>query len=463
MAADMFDADLVIIGAGPAGLAAVREVIDAGARVVVLDEQAAPGGQIYRNVLGASERQNALLGQDYSDGHKLAASVIDGKADYRAGATVWQVGRDGTVHFTRDGAAGRIRGRHVLLATGALERPMPVSGWTLPGVMTAGAAQILMKTGALAANNAVLAGSGPLLYLVACQMIRAGFAPKALVETQPGSAWIAGLRHLPRALRGWKTLVKGLGLIAAIRKAGVPRYPGASQLQIEGENTAQAITFQHNGKRRRIATDTVLLHQGVIPNTQITRALGIDHQWDDLQRCFHPVHDEYGQSTIETISMAGDGAGIAGAKAAEYSGRIAAINVLAKLGLITEPEKRVRVRHWIGLRRSEQAVRPLLDTLYAPPREILQPVGETIVCRCEEVTAVDIRTYAALGCQGPNQLKAFSRCGMGPCQGRYCGPTVTNILAQELNTTPDRIGTFRVRSPIKPITLGELAKLDEAL
>ncbi|MEK6204247.1 MAG: FAD-dependent oxidoreductase, partial [Amylibacter sp.] len=147
--------DLIVIGAGPAGLAAASQAADHGAAVMLLDEQSALGGQIYRNILSASAQQNTILGSDYTDGLPLAADIDTKIIDYRANATVWKVGTDGYVTFTQNGVAQQVCGRHILLATGALERPIPLPGWTLPGVMTAGAAQILLKTSGLVARDAV--------------------------------------------------------------------------------------------------------------------------------------------------------------------------------------------------------------------------------------------------------------------------------------------------------------------
>jgi bacterioferritin-associated ferredoxin len=159
------------------------------------------------------------------------------------------------------------------------------------------------------------------------------------------------------------------------------------------------------------------------------------------------------------ISVAGDGAGIGGARAAAIQGKLSALAVLEKLGLGALEHKR-GIQKNLQLRLSdEMAIRPFLDALYAPPQEILRPVDDVIICRCEDVTAGDIRQYARLGCTGPNQAKAFGRSGMGPCQGRYCGLTVTELLAEATGVTRNDVGYYRLRSPLKPVTLGELASL----
>lgn len=454
--------DLVIIGAGPAGMAAAATAAGCGLSVIVMDEQAAPGGQIYRDVERVAPMRGAFLGQDYADGLTLVKGLGQAHVTHLGGAVVWAI-EDGTrVCYTRNGEAAAIEASRILLATGALERPMPVPGWTLPGVMTAGAAQILMKQSGLVPATAVLAGSGPLLYLLAAQMVRAGTPPKALIETQSLKDMMTAMPHLASALRGWRYLAKGLGLLGELRKAGVPRHTGASAIAIEGETCATAIRFEAGGRQHRIGCETVLLHHGVVPNTQASRSIGAAHGWNGRQQCFEPVLDEWGRSSVDSVFLAGDGAGIGGANAAALAGRLAALAIACDLGKITVASRDAQAA---PLRRGlagELAARPFIDLAYPPYPASLLPADNTIVCRCEEVTAGDIRHYARLGCLGPNQAKAFGRAGMGPCQGRYCGLTVTSILADANAATPEQTGYFRIRPPIKPVTLGELAALNVA-
>lgn len=453
--------DIAIIGAGPAGVSAAVEADRHGASVLLLDEQPRPGGQIYRNVQIATPRQKKVLGEDYTKGAALVSALAGSGAVHLAGVTVWQVTGNGRIAFSRNGQAEQVQARHVIVATGATERPVPVPGWTLPGVLTAGAAQILMKSGGLVADNAVLVGSGPLLYLVAAQMVTAGHAPKTLVETQTPADLRAALRHLKGALKGWRYLVKGLGLISQLKRAGVRRYTGARDIAISGTERAEAVSFLQNGRHHRIEADTVLLHQGVVPNTQITRSLQLDHRYDDGQNCFVPVTDALGQTSNPMVSVAGDGAGIGGAIVAALSGRLSALGAVQHLGLIPKETLETVAAPLLKARTRERAIRPFLDRAYPPSPDILRPADKTIICRCEEVTAGDIRRYAALGCKGPNQAKAFGRSGMGPCQGRYCGLTVTEILASENGLSQQETGAFRIRAPLKPVTLGELAVYED--
>jgi NADPH-dependent 2,4-dienoyl-CoA reductase/sulfur reductase-like enzyme len=444
-------------------MAAARLAAEAGIKAVVLDEQPQPGGQIYRNVTKATPRQHQILGPEFGKGLALANAMSHPNLTYMPEAIVWSLAVSQTgavsVAFSQQGVAQTISAKRLLLATGATERPMPLPGWTLPGVMTAGAAQILIKQSGLVPQGAVLAGSGPLLYVVAVQMLRAGSPPLALVETQNAGDRLQALRHLPRAAFGLSYLLKGLGLLAELQRGGVARYRGATHLAIEGVQTAQALTFTHRGKPHRIDCAMVLLHHGVIPNTQASRLLDLDHRWHPNQQCFAPVTDVWGRSSRGAVFVAGDGGGIGGAQTAALSGQIAALEIAHDLGAVPTAARDLMARHLRARRRLDLAARPFLDAAFPPYRAALLPDDSTIICRCEEVRAGDVRHSAALGCRGPAQLKAFCRAGMGPCQGRNCAATLTHLLADHHQIPPDTVGSLRIRPPLKPVTLGELASL----
>lgn len=450
--------DVVVIGAGPAGMSGATTLAGLGLKVVLLDEQGSPGGQIYRGITLAPLSRRDLLGPDYAHGNELAQALASSSVRYEKGASVWQVTRERQVSYLRDGRLYTLDAKAVLLATGAMERPFPIPGWTLPGVMTAGAAQILLKSAGLAPREpVVLAGCGPLLYLLGWQYLRAGVAIKALVDTtRPEDYWRAR-RHLFAALRAWPYLRKGLELMRSLRSAGIAHYSGAEQLAVEGADAAQALTFNVGGRPQRIATRCVLLHQGVVPNIQFSQSLRARHEWDPAQLCFTPVIDPWGELDVPNVYTAGDGAGIGGAQAAALQGELTALGIAARLQTISDAQRNHRAESLRHKLAGNLRIRPFLDTLYQPKQENRIPADDVMVCRCEEVTAGDLRSFVALGCAGPNQAKSFGRCGMGPCQGRMCGLTVTEVIAQARGVSAAEVGYYRIRPPIKPITLGELA------
>jgi NADPH-dependent 2,4-dienoyl-CoA reductase/sulfur reductase-like enzyme len=203
----------------------------------------------------------------------------------------------------------------------------------------------------------------------------------------------------------------------------------------------------------------VLLHHGVVPNTQLSRLLRVEHDWDDAQLAWSPRVNAWGESSLAGLRIAGDGTSIAGALAAKASGALAAIGAAHAMQRLSDNERDQRAAPLMRALTRQLRIRPFLDALYRPPEWINAPADETVVCRCEEVTAGCVREMARLGCQGPNQTKFFSRCGMGPCQGRVCGLGVTQILARELGKPPADVGAYRIRAPLKPVPMSSLASL----
>lgn len=452
--------DLIVIGAGPAGMAAATTGAGLGLKTLLLDEQPAPGGQIHRAVERAAPRVAQLLGPDYTHGATLVQALRGSGAECCHDTLVWDLSRELTLTALQAGRVRQFSAPQVVAATGALERPSPIPGWTMPGVMNAGAAQIALKSGgSVPAGRVVLAGAGPLLLLVAVQLLDAGVEVAALVETAPAANRRRALAHVPGALAAWPILAKGLKLLARLRMAGVPWHRGATALRMLGSDRAQGLAFTAAGRAVEVPADTVLLHHGVIPDTQLSRLMRVAHRWSDEQLAWQVETDAWGQTSLPGLRMAGDGVAIAGARAAEASGALAALGAAQALGHIDERQRAERAAPWQRLLAAERRIRPFLDALYRPPDFITAPDDAVTVCRCEEVTAGRVREMARLGCQGPNQTKFFSRCGMGPCQGRVCGGVVTQLLAAERGRPPQEVGAYRIRAPLKPVPLGALAAL----
>lgn len=444
--------DLAIVGAGPAGMGAAVEARAQGLSVLVVDENAAPGGQVFRAAEAAAA--DPAVAPEIAPGLPLIGAFRACGAEYRPGTTLWHLDPEaGLLSLAAAGRTSEATARRVLLATGAQERPVPIPGWTLPGVMTAGAAQILLKTaGAVPAGRVVLAGQGPLTWLLAVQLARAG-APPLVLETR-GVGLAAALRRAGGGLfAGRGLLVKGLGLMVAARRLGVRVVRGVRGLRAEGGERLEAVAWEDG----RVPCDTLLLHEGVIPSTHVSRAIGLDHAWDGAQACWRPVADPFGASSHPRIAVAGDGAGIGGWEAAVAAGRLAGLDAARRLGSLEEGAFAARAAGPLAARRAALALRPFLDALYAPPAEILAPADGTIACRCEEVSAGAIRAAARLGATGPNQLKAYLRCGMGPCQGRICAPITAALIAEARGLAPEDVPPLRPRAPYKPISVGMLA------
>lgn len=452
---------LLIIGAGPAGLAAAITAAKQKIACAVLDEQPALGGQIYRSIESVPKQREKILGSEYSRGKALASSFRECGAEYHASTKVWSLNKEREVGLLQNGVASIITADQIIVANGAMERPVPFPGWTLPGVMQAGAGQILFKSaGVVPDNGVVLAGSGPLLLLLAWQYLQAGVEIKALLDVTPLSNHFGAMFKLPKALLAMHYLTKGIGFQIGLKRAGIPMLFGVKNLRAEGEDQLQRVCFRHRATEKVIESELLLTHFGVIPHIWLTQAAGCAHQWHASQQCWRPEHDEWGNTSLKGILVAGDGAGIHGARSAENAGRLAGLEALFALGVIGKEERNkqgAQDRKWM---HKENYIRPFLEAYYQIPKSLLAtPNNDTIVCRCEEVIAGQIRAAVASGHDNSNQVKFLTRCGMGACQGRQCSNAVAHIVAESSGQSVVDVGHFRGRPPVTPLTIGQLASL----
>lgn len=455
------DADVIVIGAGPAGMAASVDLARAGLRVIVLDMQPAPGGQIFRGLeanLGAglsAQPLLAALGPAYAAGETLIKAFRKTPGiDFRPGHTVWELRRDGTVGWLRGAQAGYLRAPHVVLANGAMERPVPFPGWTLPGVMTAGAVQTLLKAGRLGPEGrVVIAGTGPLVFLLADQLRRLGVRIGLLARTDRLRDQIAALPRLH-----WSTLpalAKGAGWLARLHLAGVPMRRGVTGIEALGTGRVEALRILQGARVTEVPCDLLVVHDGIVPAIELAQSAGVRIDWDDRLAAWHPVTSEDGQALPAAapalvdgpcrILMAGDARQIGGAEAAMAQGRHVAARLLAR----GEKESRARVRRLLR-------PRAFLEAAFPPGLTAGLPGGATPVCRCEEIDAATLAGLIRLGLRDIDQLRGVSRCGMGPCQGRHCAVTLARMIAAETGAPPV---PFHARPPVRPLPLGALAML----
>ena len=452
------DFDLVIIGAGPAGMSAAIQASKFDMKTLVLDDQLAIGGQVYRHIMQNSNKKKDLsfLDADYWSGQNLAYKFLCSSIQLLPESRVWQITKNKEVFFTQKGKTHCVQAKSILIATGAMERPMPVKGWTLPGVMTVGGAQILLKTTCSGADGAVFAGSGPLFYLTIQQYLRAGFEIKAVIDTRPKKMpLMAYIWAFPSLLQP-RLLLKGIRWYSEIRKQSF-YFSNVNSIRIVGKNVAESLCFKDaEGREQRTSAKHIFIHQGVIPNINLTMATELKHRWCRRQLCWKPKIDMFGESSIEGIFVAGDSMGIGGAEAAVFSGKIA-------IQRIAEKVKRsfaIKTLILCLYRWRQLAIRPFLDYLFKPPEDWLVPEDDTaIICRCESLSKSDISNAIKLGVAGPNQLKSFCRAGMGRCQGRLCGLTIQKMIANHHGQSEEKVGYYRLRPPIRPLTVFELATL----
>lgn len=452
--------DIIIIGAGPAGMSAANVAAKHGAEVLVLDEARSPGGQIYRAIEKPGNLNRPELGQTYPKGAGLVDAFRKAQVGYVAQASVWQVSPEREVGYSKNGVAHLVSAKQIILAGGALERPMPVQGWTLPGVMTAGSAQILLKESGLAIEGMAFAGTGPLLYLIVHQYLSAGIPVKAVIDLTPKSNYVKALFHLTGALRATYSIIEGIGWKRQIANSDAQFIQGADNIRINGCENVDGIEYLKGGSWHHIACKNVALHQGVAPNLNISLAAGCARHWNARQACWNITVDDWLHSSVDGISVAGDGGAIGGAVVAENQGAIAALGALQRLGGIDATACSRLARPHQKILHHALAARPFLETLFRPVAATRIPQADGIVvCRCEEITVGDIRKLVSEGHNSPNQLKSISRCGMGPCQGRFCGLTVSEMMADLTQLPVEEAGYYRLRAPLKPLPLDELANL----
>jgi NADPH-dependent 2,4-dienoyl-CoA reductase/sulfur reductase-like enzyme len=459
--------DVAVVGAGPAGLAAATLAAERSLSVTLFDEQERPGGQIYRALTASPLRRPEILGDDYSAGAALMRAFRTSGATHSPSSIIWAITprADGLVELgVSIGPANARRSeavvaRAVILAVGAHERPFPIPGWTLPGVMTAGGAQLLLKASALVPNGrTVLAGCGPLLWLVAWQLLRADVTIDALLDTTPRGRYAEAASYAWGFVRS-DYFSKGMTLMREVRRH-LRHVEHVTAIAAEGQSRLQSVRFQVEGATMQsIAADLLLLHQGIVPNLNLPVAAGCALRWSDRHACFEPVVDDWGGTGTPGLYIAGDVRRVSGSRAAEASGRIAALAVANALGRIDSRTRDKEAQAERDALAGAKRGRAFFDTLYRPAESFRVPEGPTIVCRCEEVSAQQIVDATTKGSTGPNQIKAYLRCGMGPCQGRMCGLTVTELIAKTRGVPPEQVGYFRQRFPAAPITLGELASL----
>jgi glycine/D-amino acid oxidase-like deaminating enzyme len=440
--------DVLVVGAGPAGLSAAIAAAEAGASVIVLDERSAPGGQ-YAKPLADSHADTAPDPQ-FRLGTALRERALAAGAHIDTEATVWGGFAADEIAALVRGRAVTFRPRQLVLAPGAHERPVPLPGWTLPGVMTTGALQTLVRAQRVCPGERVLiAGSGPLNLQLACELVACGVKPLAVIEaaSRPSlGAWRlawAMMRTAPGLVR------EGIEMLLTLRRAGVPVLWSARVKEVNGDGRAQSAQVAGRTFDRSFDVDVVALNLGFQPETGLARALGAKHHFVDVGLGHLATEtDEDGRTSVPGVFAVGDGASLGGARVAMARGRLAGLAAARDLGLGAPDEPATRA----ALRRA-LAFQSTLWTLFRPLR--LRPgslTDETIVCRCEEVTAGRLRQELAGGLTSLPALKKATRAGMGRCQGRFCSATIARLCLD----VPDDQAFAAPRAPLRPVPAAPL-------
>jgi NADPH-dependent 2,4-dienoyl-CoA reductase/sulfur reductase-like enzyme len=446
---------VVIIGAGPSGVRCAETLVAAGLRPTVVDENRRDGGQIYRRQPDNFTRPYAkLYGTEADKAQALHDSfdALRGKIDFLPETLAWNIA-DGKVHVTRNERTRALPYDALVICSGATDRLMPVKGWHYAGTYSLGASQIALKAQACAiGRQVVFMGTGPLLYLVASQYVKAGANVAAVLDTSPLMRRVAAL---PKLLARPAVLRNGMALVAYLKREGVQVLTGITPVEIKGsaEDGVQGVVIRDKGgNERTFECDAVGMGYHLRPETQLADLARCAFRFDAETRQWLPEVGEDGRTSVPGVYLAGDGMKVLGADAAEIGGRLAAMAVLKDFKLkVAEDELQ-------GL-RAEQAKmdrfrQGLAQAFPWPAEQAAALPDDAIVCRCEAVTAGELRrTVREMGAQEANRAKALCRVGMGRCQGRYCGHAGAEIIAHAAGVPLELVGRLRGQAPVKPLSM----------
>jgi thioredoxin reductase/bacterioferritin-associated ferredoxin len=456
------ETDLIVVGGGPAGVEAALEASRHGLTVTLMDEAPQAGGQVYRAPPRAFSGDLARKADPI--GIRLRQRLEQSRVTTLFDHTVWSVSPGFRVDAL--GPAGLVSHsvRAVIAATGAQERVVPFPGWTLPQVVGLAGATIMLKSqGILPGQLTLVAGQGPLLLAVAIGILKAGGRVAAIVDLASRAEWLA---DWPALVSRPDLALRGLGWQARLRLAGVPilyrhairlvEEVGDGEVQVTvGPVTADGMPLDDS--ERIFQVDAVAVGNGLTASTDITRLLRAAHHFDPLRGGWVPVLDGDYRSTIPGLYVAGDGAGLAGAAAAACDGRLAGLVAARDLGALSEVDfDKAAAPLRRRARRARRFGTAMARLMVLRPTQVQAIPPETVLCRCEDVTRADITAAAAEGARTLNQLKAWTRCGMGPCQGRICGDVVGAALAAE-GCSREEAGYFTGRTPFRPLPLDQIA------
>lgn len=446
---------VIVVGAGPAGVRAAASLVAAGVRPLVVDEGFRDGGQIYRRQPDGFRRSyETLYGSEAAkaaDLHRTFDSLRD-RIDYRAETLAWNVA-GGHVYLARGERSERVPYDALIVCQGATDRVVPVEGWQHAGTYTLGGAQVALKAQACAiGRRTVFVGSGPLLYLVAAQYAAAGAGVAAVLDTSP---WSRRIGAAARLLANWRVLAKGIALTLALRRARVPVHGGIAPVAIDGTPEHGVTAFRWRdagGGEHRIECDAVALGWHLRPEAQLADLAKCRFAFDAETQQWLPEVDADGRTSAPRVYLAGDGTRVLGADAAERAGELAALAALADLGLPADAARAARLRGEVAqLRRFAGG----LAAAFPWPGHLAAGVADaTVVCRCEGITAGELRRAVdETGAREANRAKAFTRVGMGRCQGRYCGHAAAEIVAAAAGVDVAAVGRLRSQAPVKPLPM----------
>lgn len=457
--------DVAIVGGGPAGLAAAARTLAAGLSTCIIDEQQRAGGQILRQPPASFSVPGWLRGAPYRRARALMGRVCgDDRLAWLGGRSVLGLAAlDEGFVLTLSGTAGgmeKLHARWVLVAGGCYDMPVALPGWTLPGVMSAGAVQTLLKSQqVLPGQRVVLFGSHPLMIVLAQQIVEAGGEVAAVCFAQPFASFAGtASNHLLRALASPGPLLAAAGAMAALRRARVPVRYGVQVQRCEGESAVERVVLVGG---ETIACDLGAMCFGFLPQSDLVRQAGARVRWSEPAGGWEALHDEGMRSTVTGLYVAGETTGVAGGDAAMAEGAIAGLAIAQDAGVISAEQARIAMRRPRSRRKAMQGFVDLLRAVADPRRWLPEPEDDTLLCRCEDITAetVDrsIADVLSMGRSfGASAIKLRCRAGMGFCQGRTCEHALVRRIAKAQGCGAAGVEGFRPRFPARAVSIADL-------
>ncbi len=462
---------LVVVGAGPAGMAAAIAAADAGVAVTVIDDNGRPGGQIYRRPPVGLDDPRAGDGPEAQHGAGLRRRFLElgDRLELLTNARVWGVFPDKQLALSTDEGWRMVQAERLLLATGAYEYVLPFPGWTRPGVMTPGGAQLLVKTmRVVPGRRALVAGTGPFLLVVANCLHDAGVEVVGVVEAVRRTEVV---RSLPGLLSDVGQLGRGWCFLRRLARAGIPLHTGHVIVEALGDDDVRGARFAPCDQQWRpdraaaktVDVDTVCVGYGFVPRTELAQLAGCRLRFSNALGGWIPDVDATYQTSVPGVWTAGDGGGVAGAAVAELEGTLAGLAIARDANAIDArmvEERRRRVEQRLTRLRRFRASLDRLSQLRPGLNDLA--TGDTVVCRCEELTRDEVDAGIHAGGINMRTLKVATRLGMGPCQGRMCWPAMARRVAATVGTPIEQVGPLSVRPPTTPVTVGDLAGVASA-
>ena len=460
--------DIAIIGAGPAGVAAAVTAARAGAQVTLLDESPRAGGQYYKQpVLNAKDNQfPPAVAENIRKGRKLLSDLQHKNITFQHSTLVWNVlPEERILNLFSPQGAKNLQAQRIIIAAGAYECVTPFTGWTKPGVTTVGGAQLLLKSqGLKIGQRLLLAGTGPLLQLAAVQFIEAGMEVAAILELQSRKEF---LLKAPTLWGHWDKLGQGMANQKRLLEAGIPFKFGYTVAEALGDEEVNgAVIMKVNGdgipvlgSEETINVDTICMNFGFAPALELARVAGCAMVFDKYFGTFATETNEDLETSVNGFFAAGETRGIGGVQVALLEGKLAGVIAGSQLGYTPEIDEN-------NLRKEQQQARKAvaaLGTMFPFKSGLFKLAKDEVpVCRCEEVTAGEVRSAIAMGVTQLNQLKPWTRAGMGRCQGRICGGILNQMLADETGMTQQDIQPFTARAPIKPLPMEAIGGAEDS-